>query len=61
MLAAGAPREYLSAAQPLVKLIGELTQRRDCSQVYIQKGSIDSASGKDYKPSSPGDRAIVSS
>jgi oxaloacetate decarboxylase alpha subunit len=40
MLAAGAPREYLSAAQPLVKLIGELTQRRDCSQVYIQKGSM---------------------
>jgi len=40
MRAAGAPREYLSAAQPLVKLIGELTQRRDCSQVYIQKGSM---------------------
>ncbi|HSC43242.1 MAG TPA: biotin carboxyl carrier protein, partial [Candidatus Binatia bacterium] len=40
MLAAGAPREYVSARQPLVKLIGELAKRKDCSQVYIQKGDI---------------------
>jgi oxaloacetate decarboxylase alpha subunit len=40
MLAAGAPREYLSAAQPLIKLVGELTKRKDCSQVYIQKGEF---------------------
>jgi oxaloacetate decarboxylase (Na+ extruding) subunit alpha len=40
MLAAGAPKEYLSAANPLVKLIGELTQRRECNQVYIQKGNL---------------------
>jgi oxaloacetate decarboxylase alpha subunit len=40
MLAAGAPREYLSATQPLIKLIDELAKRRDCSQVYIQKGNL---------------------
>ena len=40
MLAAGAPREYVSARQPLVKLIGELAKRKDCSQVYIQKGEF---------------------
>src|SRR4029079_3637967 len=37
MLAAGAPKEYLSATQPLVRLIGELTKRKDCSQVFIEK------------------------
>jgi oxaloacetate decarboxylase alpha subunit len=40
MLAAGAPREYVSARQPLVKLIGELVRRKDCSQVYIRKGEF---------------------
>jgi oxaloacetate decarboxylase alpha subunit len=40
MLAAGAPKQYLSAAQPLIKLIDELAKRRDCSQVYIQKGDL---------------------
>jgi oxaloacetate decarboxylase (Na+ extruding) subunit alpha len=37
MLAAGAPKEYLNARQPLVRLIGELTKRKDCRQVHIQK------------------------
>ena len=37
MLAAGAPKEYLSAPRPLVRLIGELAQRKDCSQVFIEK------------------------
>jgi oxaloacetate decarboxylase alpha subunit len=40
MLAAGAPREYVSASQPLVKLIGELAQRKDYRQVYIEKGDF---------------------
>jgi len=40
MLAAGGPKEYLSATQPLIKLIDELAKRRDCSQVYIQKGDL---------------------
>jgi oxaloacetate decarboxylase alpha subunit len=40
MLAAGAPKEYLRANQPLVRLIGELAKRRDCKQVYIQKEGL---------------------
>ena len=40
MLAAGPPREYVSATQPLVRLIGELTKRKDCNQVYIRKGGM---------------------
>jgi oxaloacetate decarboxylase alpha subunit len=40
MLAAGAPKEYLSAHQPLVRLIAELSKRKDCRQVYIQKDGL---------------------
>ena len=40
MLAAGAPKEYLSATQPLVRLIGELAKRKDCSQVFIEKRGL---------------------
>ncbi len=40
MFAAGAPKDYLSASQPLVRLIGELAKRRDCRQVYIQKNGF---------------------
>jgi oxaloacetate decarboxylase alpha subunit len=40
MLAAGAPKEYLSARQPLVRLIAELFKRKDCRQVYIQKDGL---------------------
>jgi len=40
MLAAGAPREYLSATQPLVRLIGELSKRKDCRQVFIEKNGF---------------------
>ena len=37
MLAAGAPKEYLSVTQPLVRLIGELAKRKDYRQVLIEK------------------------
>jgi oxaloacetate decarboxylase alpha subunit len=37
MLAAGAPKEYLSVTQPLVRLIGEIAKRKDCNQVFIEK------------------------
>jgi len=40
MLAAGAPREYLSATQPLVRLVGELSRRKDCSQVFIERQGL---------------------
>ena len=31
----GAPRAYLSAQQPLIHLIEELSKKRGCSQVFI--------------------------
>ena len=37
MLAAGAPKEYLSMSHPLVQLIGELVKRKDCSHVMVEK------------------------
>jgi oxaloacetate decarboxylase alpha subunit len=37
MLASGAPKEYLSVTQPLVRLIGELSRRKDCRQVFVEK------------------------
>jgi oxaloacetate decarboxylase alpha subunit len=40
MLAAGAPKEYLRARQPLVRLIGEIAKRADCNRIYIRKGSL---------------------
>jgi oxaloacetate decarboxylase alpha subunit len=40
MLAAGAPKEYLNASQPLVTLVGELTKQKYCRQVYIKKNGF---------------------
>ena len=40
MLGAGAPREYLNARQPLIRLIAALAARRDCSRVYIRKDGL---------------------
>jgi oxaloacetate decarboxylase alpha subunit len=37
MMEAGRPREYLSASQPLVRLINELTKQTEYTQVYIRK------------------------
>ena len=34
---AGRPREYLSASQPLVRLVNELTKQQEYTQVYIRK------------------------
>ena len=39
MRAAGAPKEYLTARQPLVNLIDALSQRNDYRQIVIQKGA----------------------
>jgi oxaloacetate decarboxylase (Na+ extruding) subunit alpha len=38
MRAAGAPKEYISARQPLVSLIDALSKRSDYRQIIIQKG-----------------------
>ncbi|MBI2360396.1 MAG: biotin carboxyl carrier protein [Deltaproteobacteria bacterium] len=40
MLAAGSPKEYLNAKQPLVTLIGELSKRNNYHKIYIQKGDL---------------------
>ena len=40
MRAAGAPKEYLTARQPLVNLIDALSKRKDYRQIVIQKGDI---------------------
>jgi oxaloacetate decarboxylase alpha subunit len=39
MRAAGAPKEYLTARQPLVNLIDALSKRNDYRQIVIQKGA----------------------
>ncbi len=36
----GKPREYLDSAQPLVKLIEQLSKRKDAGQVYIQRPGL---------------------
>jgi oxaloacetate decarboxylase alpha subunit len=40
MRAAGAPREYLAARQPLVQLIDALSKRHDYRYIIIQKGEM---------------------
>jgi oxaloacetate decarboxylase alpha subunit len=40
MRAAGAPKEYLTARQPLVNLINALSKRNDYRQIVIQKGEM---------------------
>jgi oxaloacetate decarboxylase alpha subunit len=40
MRTAGAPKEYLTARQPLVKLIGALSKRKDYRQIVVRKGEM---------------------
>lgn len=40
MYAAGSPKEYLNARHPLVTLIDELTKRRECTQIHVQKPGV---------------------
>ena len=37
---AGAPRAYLSAQQPLIRLIAELSRKKGCSRVFIRKSGF---------------------
>jgi len=37
MRAAGAPKQYSDTRNPLLTLVRELTQRKDCSQIYVRK------------------------
>jgi hypothetical protein len=40
MRAAGGPKEYLTARQPLVNLIDALSKRKDYRQIVVQKGEM---------------------
>jgi hypothetical protein len=40
MRAAGAPKEYLTARQPLITLLDALSKRSDYRQIFIQKGDM---------------------
>jgi oxaloacetate decarboxylase alpha subunit len=40
MLAAGAPKEYVSAGAPLIQLLGELIKRSDYRRIRIQKNNL---------------------
>ncbi len=40
MRAAGAPKAYSDTSNPLFTLVRELSQRKDCSQIYVQKSGL---------------------
>jgi len=40
MRAAGLPKDYVIAKNPLVNLIGELTRQADHQRIYVQKGDL---------------------
>jgi oxaloacetate decarboxylase alpha subunit len=40
MRAAGAPKYYSEACNPLLTLIQELSQRKDCSRIYVRKNDF---------------------
>lgn len=46
MYASAKPRDYLNARHPLVRLIDELTKRREYGQIYIRKPGFSLALGK---------------
>ena len=42
----GAPREHLSGTQPLIRLIQELSKKRDCNEVFISRPGFSLTLGK---------------
>ena len=46
MNAAGAPREHLNGTQPLIRLIEELSKKKDCNQVFISRPGLSLTLGK---------------
>jgi hypothetical protein len=40
------PREYLSGKQPLVRLIEELSRKKECRQIFIRKPGFSLTLGK---------------
>jgi oxaloacetate decarboxylase alpha subunit len=37
---AGAPKEYSDSRKPILALLRDLTQRKDCQQIYIRKDGV---------------------
>jgi oxaloacetate decarboxylase alpha subunit len=48
MNAAGAPREHLNGTQPLMRLIEELSKKRDCNRIFISRPGLSLALGKHH-------------
>ena len=46
MNAAGASREHLNGTQPLIRLIEELSKKKDCNQVFISRPGLSLTLGK---------------
>jgi len=46
--AAGAPREHLNGTQPLMRLIEELSKKRDCNRIFISRPGLSLALGKHH-------------
>jgi oxaloacetate decarboxylase (Na+ extruding) subunit alpha len=46
MNTAGAPREHLNGTQPLIRLIEELSKKRNCNQVFISRPGLSLTLGK---------------
>ena len=46
MNTAGAPREHLNGTQPLIRLIEELSKKKDCNQVFISRPGLSLTLGK---------------
>jgi hypothetical protein len=40
MNTAGAPRERLNGNQPLIRLIEELSRKKECNQIFIRRPSL---------------------
>lgn len=56
MAAAGAPRQYLNAGQPLVWLVEELARKKEYTQIYVRKAgfSLTLEKKNSLSPTSPG-------
>ena len=46
MNTAGAPREHLNGTQPLIRLLEELSKKRDCNQIFISRPGFSLTLGK---------------
>jgi oxaloacetate decarboxylase alpha subunit len=46
LTAAGSPQQYLNGKQPLVRLIEELSRKRDCKQISIRRPGLSLTLGK---------------